>query len=132
MRRGPTALALAAAALATLGTAGGAAASTEVATAVSGFSWTDADGATDHFDGQISSDAKKCVRQRRVSLYRKASGPDLRLATAKTDKSGEFTVAHEDPGSGSYYLKVKRAEVGATACKRTEAGPLQVTDLAGV
>jgi hypothetical protein len=103
-----------------------------VATSVESFSWTDADGDTDHFDGRISSDEKQCVKDRRVSLYRKESGRDPKIAGATTDRHGEFAVEREDPGSGRYYLKVKRAEVGAITCKRAQTGLLQVTDLDGV
>jgi hypothetical protein len=132
MRSRRAATALAAAALVALAVPVAAAASTEVSTSIAGLSWTDADGATDHFDGAISSAAKKCVKGRRVSLYKKQAGPDTRLARLTTDKSGAFAIEREDPGSGRYYVKVKRAEVGDVTCKRAISGPLAVEDLEGV
>ena len=110
----------------------GAGARDGVNTSVSSFSWTDNDDGTDFFDGAVSSAQPKCVKDRRVTLYRQAAGSDLRIKGVTTDRDGEFVVERENPGSGRYYLRVKRKRAAGVSCKRAVAGPLQITDLSGV
>jgi hypothetical protein len=102
------------------------------ATNVTAFSWTDNDNGTDYFDGSVNSVEPKCVKRRKVILYRNDSGADQRVAGTETNKSGVFEIEREDPGSGKYYVKVKRRRAGDVSCKRTQTGNLQVTDLEGV
>ena len=94
-------------------------------------SWTDADGATDFFDGEIQSPKRKCERDRRVVLFRKVSGPDEKVAKT-TGEDGSFVIEHEDPGSGRYYVKVKRERLASVTCRKAATGNLKVTDLEGV
>ena len=109
-------------------TAPGAAAAETVPTDISSFSWTDADGSTDFFDGAIASQKATCVKRRRVVLYRKEAGPDARIAGGKTNRHGVFRIEREDPGSGRYWAKVKIRR----SCEGAETGLLSVTDLEGV
>jgi hypothetical protein len=101
-------------------------------TTISSFSWTDSDGATDYFDGNISSAVAKCEKHRDLALYRLESGRDPKVAGGTTRGDGSFVIEHEDPGSGRYYLKVRRKHAGGTSCKSAETGTLKVTDLEGV
>jgi hypothetical protein len=103
-----------------------------VATTITAFSWTDNDNGTDYFDGSINATEPKCVKHRKVIFYRKQSGDDQRVAATETDRDGAYKVEREDPGSGKYYVKVKRHRAGEVSCKRAQSGSLQVTDLEGV
>ena len=94
-------------------------------------SWTDNDGDTDFFDGEIASPKRKCQRERRVVLFRKASGDDEKVAKT-TSEGGSFVIEHEDPGSGRYYVKVKRERLASFTCGKGLTGNLNVTNLEGV
>jgi hypothetical protein len=120
------------AAVTALGVAVPALAGQTATTAIVAFSWTDADGDTDYFDGRISSSEDRCEKDRKVVVYRKQSGRDARIGGAATDGGGKFRVEREDPGSGRFYLKAKRKEAGPITCKKAQTGQLQVTDLDGV
>lgn len=109
-----------------------AAAADRVPTTISSFSWTDSDGDTDFFDGQVYSTVSKCKKRRALALYRKQSGTDPKVAGGRTLGDGGFVIEHEDPGSGRYYLKVKRKHAGGVTCKAAETGTLTITDLEGV
>ena len=103
-----------------------------VPTAISSFSWTDADGDTDYFDGAIDAEKRKCVRRRTVHLYRGGPGNDQRVATTRTKRDGSFVIRKEDPGSGGYYVRVTREFPGSDTCKPAKTSVLSVTDLEGV
>ncbi len=104
----------------------------EVPTTVTGFSWTDADGETDFFDGHIASVENKCIKHRTLTVFRKRHGPDSRVGRTETDNTGKWKVEREDPGSGHYYVKVKEAKAGGLVCQRAKAGTLRVVDLEDV
>jgi hypothetical protein len=96
------------------------------------FSWTDSDGDTDYFDGQLDSPKEKCVKRRRLVLLRRAQGDEVKVLRGKSDRRGAFRLEREDPGSGRYFLQIKPDRRGETECGGGLSGPLEVTDLEGV
>jgi hypothetical protein len=72
------------------------------------------------------------MRKRRVVLYRLESGADPTVGSTKTKHGGQFVLKREDPGSGRYYVKVKRKHTGGNTCEAAQTGTLKVTDLEGV
>ena len=121
-----------AASLTCLGAVSPATAGDTVSTSVASFSWTDADGYIDYFDGKVDSPKAKCAKHRRMVLYRKNPGPDPRNAASNTDRKGRFRLEIEDPGSGRYWVKAKRKSRDGFTCELAESGLLSVTDLSGV
>lgn len=120
-----------AAALCALGVAP-AAAGEPATTSVSSFSWSDEEAGTDFFDGAISSAETKCLKGRRVTLNRKEGGGHQRLKRVRTDGDGEFLIEREDPGSGEYYVVVKRKQLEGVTCRTARTGSLIVSDLPDV
>ena len=116
MRRASRAAAAFTVALTSLVVAVPAATAEGIPTTISSFSWTDSDGDTDYFDGQIYSTESKCEKRRTVKLYRKESGADPKVAAGTTEAKGDFAIEREDPGSGRYDLKVKRKRAGDVTC----------------
>ena len=78
------------------------------------------------YRGEIFSDRRKCLLDRKVTVFRKRSGDDLKIGTteANEDKPGEFGWALYKPGppkSGVYYAKAK-AITGCLADKSAQYG----------
>jgi hypothetical protein len=75
------------------------------------------------FHGKVNSnDGSFCLEDRRVKMYKQRSGPDKLLGKDRTNPHGRWTV-HDEPGSGSYYAKVKElssASLGVT-CRRDKS-----------
>lgn len=94
-------------------------------------SWTDNDNGTDFFDGELQSAKAKCERDRRVTLFRKAHGGAEKVKRV-TSEDGSFVIEIEDPGSGRYYVEVKRKRLASFTCDEAQTGKLTVTDLEGV
>lgn len=67
----------------------------------------------DIFDGKLSSKHQACVTDRTVKLYRRAGGPDKLIAKARASDEGFWFVHKEDPGSGRYYAKAPKVNVGS-------------------
>jgi hypothetical protein len=63
----------------------------------------------DKFKGKVKSAKKLCKKKRKVTVFRKKSGPDVAFGSDKTNKKGKYVVA---PGkhapSGKYYSKAKK------------------------
>ncbi len=85
---------------------------------------------TDYFAGQILSPKSRCVVGRKVRLFRPVGGPDPRIGSGRSKRSGLWTIGKEDPHFGFYYVKVfrKRVTVGGRTrfCKGARSGNLPV------
>jgi hypothetical protein len=72
---------------------------------------------TDFFTGDIKSRRKRCVKDRLVKLFRQVPGRDERVASTRENIGvspqgppwyAGWMIEREDPGSGRYYVKMKR------------------------
>ena len=64
--------------------------------------------------GKVKSDKAACVGDRKVKAYKMQPGKDLKLGSATTLSSGDYSVSlvDEDYGPGRYYTKVTRRNIG--------------------
>ena len=105
-RSAPLAVAVATAALA-LG--GGALARATYPTGVS-FHFS---GSRHEFSGRVSSDSPKCVRGRKVTVFREQSGGDAKVGTDLSGRRGGWSVRPSNqPDPDYYYAKVARKRIG--------------------
>jgi hypothetical protein len=63
-----------------------------------------------YYEGSIESPKKSCANDRKVSMYRKADGPDLKLGTTRSERRGNlgysWAVESSEPlAEGGYYAK---------------------------
>ena len=63
-----------------------------------------------YYEGSIESTKKSCAKDRKVSVYRKADGPDLKLGTTRSERRGDlgfsWSIESSEPLSlGKYYAK---------------------------
>jgi hypothetical protein len=63
-----------------------------------------------YFEGSIESSKKRCANDRKVSVYRKRGGPDLKIGSTRSERRGdlgyEWIVESDDPlVPGKYYAK---------------------------
>jgi hypothetical protein len=68
------------------------------------------------FHGLVKSDFNQCIKNRKVSLYRKLAGQDKKLGSDRSNSTGHWNVpltGPEIPGR-SYYAKVRAKNVSST------------------
>ena len=72
----------------------------------------------DSFFGRVKSPKPRCIRQRKVSVYRKRSGTDQKIGSDLSSSTGRWRInvggsAHR----GDYYAKTKALTIPAGVCK---------------
>jgi hypothetical protein len=63
------------------------------------------------YHGKVQSEAPKCVRGRRVTLFERRSGPDRKVGRDRTNRRGRWTVKvppDELEPQDRFYAKVSR------------------------
>ena len=63
-----------------------------------------------YYEGSITSSKKSCANDRKVIMYRKADGPDLKLGATRSERRGDlgysWTIESSEPlAEGKYYAK---------------------------
>lgn len=63
------------------------------------------------FSGQIDSSKSKCIKDRKIVLYRKKNGDKSKIGDDKTNNKGKFTigVGNGPPKDGKYYAEAKES-----------------------
>jgi hypothetical protein len=63
------------------------------------------------FSGKIDSSKSKCVKDRKVKVYRKKNGNKDKLGSDKTNNKGKFSVGvgNGPPKDGKYFAEVKES-----------------------
>ncbi len=102
------------------------------ATVVASLKWSDNDLRPDRFDGKLGATESRCLRERAVRLYRSVPGRDRRIAAALTNNRGAYRFDREDPGSGRFYLRVKKRRIPIGICERARSKKLRIVDLAEI
>ncbi len=68
----------------------------------------------DAFKGRLTSDVASCRARQKVTIFRRAPGPDNRIGSPRTKKSGSYKL--KKPASpGSYYATVTEQTIPDTA-----------------
>src|SRR5919197_751562 len=65
----------------------------------------------DKFKGKVKSRKALCKKKRKVTVFRKKSGPDQKFGTDLTNKKGKYVVTKGDAAharAGNYYAKAKK------------------------
>jgi hypothetical protein len=65
----------------------------------------------DKFKGKVKSQKAVCRKHRKVTVFRKKAGPDVKYGTDFTNKKGNYLVTKGDASharSGQYYSKAKK------------------------
>jgi cysteine-rich repeat protein len=68
-------------------------------------------GETNVFKGRVRSSKGACERDRRVNVFRVTPGPDLRVASDRTDSLGRWQVVYNAPAD-DYYAKASGKDIG--------------------
>jgi len=63
-----------------------------------------------YYEGSITSPKKSCANERKVIMYRKADGPDLKLGSTRSERRGNlgysWAIDSSEPlAEGKYYAK---------------------------
>ena len=66
---------------------------------------------TNVFKGRLTSSRSACESGRRVNVFRVTPGPDVRVASDRTDSVGRWQVVYNAP-TDDYYAKVGRRDIG--------------------
>ena len=70
------------------------------------------------FSGTVKSSKPACMRQRKVSVYRKRSGADQKVGSDSSSASGSWRVKVAGrPRRGDYYAKTKPATLSSGTCQ---------------
>ena len=73
---------------------------------------------SDSFSGRVKSPKSACIRQRKVSVYRKRSGSDQKIGADSSSASGRWRVkVGGNARRGDYYAKTKRATLSSGTCQ---------------
>ena len=73
---------------------------------------------SDSFSGSVKSPKSACMRQRKVSVYRKRSGSDQKIGADSSSASGRWRVKVGGRARrGDYYAKTKRAMLSSGTCQ---------------
>ena len=73
---------------------------------------------SDSFSGSVKSPKSACIRQRKVSVYRKRSGSDQKIGADSSSSSGRWRVkVGGNARRGDYYAKTKRAMLSSGTCQ---------------
>ena len=73
----------------------------------------------DDFDGAVSSDRGRCVRNRTIEVFRETAGDDALIGTTTTDAEGNWElVLAGDADVGDYYAVAKRKKLRRNANHR--------------
>jgi hypothetical protein len=67
--------------------------------------------------GEVKSAKFDCYVTRRVSIWRKVSGPDEKLGVDDTDIKGNWVGKGFSVGRGTYYAKIEQDRRGSSAAK---------------
>ena len=67
------------------------------------------------FFGRVKSKLGKCVKNRKVKVFRKQPGDDILEGKATSDGKGRWAVPVKLAGSGTYYAMAKRRVLGSGA-----------------
>src|SRR5688572_22863371 len=68
-------------------------------------------GETNVFKGRVTSSKAACESGRRVNVFRVVSGPDVRVASDRTDSVGRWQLVYNAPAD-DYYAKLARRDIG--------------------
>jgi cysteine-rich repeat protein len=68
-------------------------------------------GETNVFKGRVRSSTEACESGRRVNVFRVTPGPDVRVASDRTDSAGRWQVVYNAPAD-DYYAKATRRDIG--------------------
>lgn len=83
---------------------------TEYPTSFKKFKFKGSSSASSEFKGKISSSKGKCVKKRKVKLFRQHSGNTNKVAGDKTNSNGKFEMKLGNTvKNGKYYSKVKQS-----------------------
>lgn len=81
---------------------------------------------TDYFSGRLISQKPRCEQDRRVRVFRKVPGDDIRMGADISDEEGRWRVEFEDPPNDTYYAKtgrkvLKNSPAHLHICKRARS-----------
>jgi cysteine-rich repeat protein len=86
------------------------------------------------FKGRVTSSKAACESGRRVSVFRVASGPDVRVRSDRTDGVGRWQVVYNAP-TDDYYAKVARKDLGGSGhdhiCIAVTTSPFEIPPRCG-
>ena len=89
----------------------------------------------DLFHGQVNSEQEECVGERLVRIFRVVGGPrqpDEWVDKWWSQEDGSWMAFHEDPGSGTYYARVRAKDIGTGrhdhVCARGRSPNFRITD----
>jgi hypothetical protein len=88
----------------------GAAAATNSRVTIDDFTYAEPEST---FVGQVFSPKKACKNHRKVTLFRKDSGPDQRIGADKTERTGDsysWSIDFVLKEGGPYYAKIKTGD----------------------
>ena len=65
------------------------------------------------FSGKIDSSKGSCVKDRKITLYRKKNGDRKSIGSDKTNNKGKFSIGTGgNPKDGKYFAQAKEAGTG--------------------
>jgi hypothetical protein len=101
---------------AALGSGVAAAATDQYRTAFKNFKVTlQAGGGGGKAKGKLESQKGKCVKKRKVKVFRKSGGDKHNLGSAKSDKEGKWKIELSSGEDGKYYAQVESKNLGANS-----------------
>ena len=83
-----------------------------------------------YYEGSIESSKKDCANKRKVNMYRKADGPDLKLGSTRSERRGElgysWAIESSEPlAEGKYYAKAP----GTSDCAGDKSPTISVGEI---
>jgi hypothetical protein len=78
------------------------------------------------FTGRVHSRAAQCVARQRVTVFRKRSGPDKRLAATTTDRSGTWHLAGHHATGRFYASLVQTPQSPGVDCSAARSSSVKV------
>lgn len=84
----------------------------------------------DHFTGRVRSKKRKCRKNRKVAVYRRAEGVGVLVGRDTTNRRGRYRVSENNVPPGRYYTKAKRKRFHRGnhrfVCKRARSKTIRV------
>ena len=79
------------------------------------------------FAGKIDSVKGKCVKERKIVLYRKQGDEKKQLGIDKTNDKGKFKIGvGDDPKNGKYFAQAKSKSIGSGSCRSEKSAKVEV------